>query len=152
MSAGILLYRGGSGALEVFLVHMGGPFWAGREEGAWSIPKGEFPPEEPPLEAARREFHEETGTAVHGKFVELQPVRQAGGKIVYAWALEGDCDAQNIRSNTCRIEWPRGSGQWRSYPEVDRAGWFSLAEARTRIIKGQIPLLDQLQELFGTAA
>ncbi len=148
-SAGILLYRRVDGRIEVFLVHPGGPFWVRRDAGVWSIPKGEFLPGEVSLDAARREFIEETGIAVSGDFLELQPIRQPGGKVVYAWAVEGDCDASNIRSNTFSIEWPRSSGRSSTYPEVDRAEWFSMEEAREKILKGQLPLLDQLLEVLG---
>ncbi len=145
-SAGILLYRRTADGPEVFLVHPGGPFWAKKDEGAWSIPKGEFLPEEAPFDAARREFEEETGSPVSGDFLELRLIKQPGGKIVHAWAVEGDIDADSIRSNLCKMEWPRGSGRWLAFPEVDRAAWFDLQTARTRILKGQLPLIDQLEQ------
>lgn len=138
-SAGILLYRRRGGALEVFLVHPGGPFWAKRDDGAWSIPKGEIDEGADPLATALREFREETGIDV--RFDRLEPlgsVRQAGGKVVHAWAAEGDCDPGAIRSNTFAL------GK-RTYPEVDRAGWFALDEARRKILAGQRPLLDELE-------
>jgi predicted NUDIX family NTP pyrophosphohydrolase len=150
-SAGLLMYRRRAGQVEVLLVHPGGPFWARKDEGAWSIPKGEFPDEEPPLEAARREFQEETGFAPAGVFQPLAPIKQAGGKIVHAWALEGDLDADAARSNTYKLEWPPHSGQWRSYPEIDRAAWFSLPQARGKLLKSQLPLLDQLEHLLDNA-
>ena len=146
-SAGLLLYRWRDGALEVFLVHPGGPFWARKDDGAWSIPKGEFAPGEDPLAAARREFAEETGLAVDGEVRALAPIRQAGGKVVHAFALEGELDAGAIRSNSFTIEWPPRSGRLREFPEVDRAGWFALAEARRKILKSQLGLLEQLAQL-----
>lgn len=146
-SAGLLLYRWRDGALEVFLVHPGGPFWARKDDSAWSIPKGEFAPGEDPLVAARREFAEETGLAVDGEVRALAPIRQAGGKVVHAFALEGELDADAIRSNSFTIEWPPRSGRLREFPEVDRAGWFALAEARRKILKSQLGLLEQLAQL-----
>jgi predicted NUDIX family NTP pyrophosphohydrolase len=144
VSAGILLYRRGAQGLEVFLIHMGGPFWARKDAGAWSIPKGLMGEGEAPLAAARREFREETGSDVDGDFVPLTPVKQAGGKVVQAWAVEGDIDAAGIVSNTFTIEWPAGSGRRRSYPEADKAGWFALDEARGKIVAGQAALLTEL--------
>jgi predicted NUDIX family NTP pyrophosphohydrolase len=141
------MYRRRGGGKEVFLIHPGGPFWAGKDEGAWSIPKGEFTDEDP-LEAAQREFHEETGFAACGKFRPLEPIRQAGGKIVHAWAVEGDCDADAIESNTFQLQWPPRSGQWRTFPEADRAAWFTLRKARGKILKSQRPLLDQLEAML----
>ncbi|HUS23553.1 MAG TPA: NUDIX domain-containing protein [Candidatus Binatia bacterium] len=143
-SAGLLVYRRREGGLEVLLVHPGGPLWARRDEGAWQIPKGEYAEGEDPLAAARREFQEETGTAMTGEFMALAPIRQPGGKRVQAWAVEGDLDAAAIRSNTFTLEWPRGSGQQREFPEVDRAGWFAPAEARRKLLPSQQPLLDEL--------
>jgi predicted NUDIX family NTP pyrophosphohydrolase len=143
-SAGILLYRWREGELEVFLVHPGGPFWARKDAGAWSIPKGEFAPDEDPLAAARREFAEETGLAVDGEFRALRPIRQAGGKVVHAFAIEGEVDPGAIRSNSFTIEWPPRSGRLRAFPEVDRAGWFALPEAQQKILKSQLGLLEQL--------
>lgn len=149
-SAGLLIYRhvGGRRVLEVLLVHPGGPFWAKRDDGAWSIPKGEFGPGEDPLGAAKREFREETGLAVEGDFVPLAPVKQAGGKVVRAWAIESDCDPTCLRSNTFSMEWPPGSGSRREFPEVDRAAWFPISEARRKILPGQVALLDQLVSLL----
>jgi predicted NUDIX family NTP pyrophosphohydrolase len=144
MSAGILLYRLAANGCEVFLVHPGGPFWAKRDLGAWSVPKGEIGADEDLLEAAKREFFEETGQRIDGDFIELEPVRQASGKAVHAWAVEGDIDAASIASNTFSIEWPPKSGKTREFPEVDRAEWFPLAAAREKILAGQRPLLDQL--------
>jgi predicted NUDIX family NTP pyrophosphohydrolase len=147
-SAGIILYRHRDSALEIFLVHPGGPFWKNKDSGAWSIPKGEFDEREDPLQAARREFHEETGCSVDGSFIALRPVRQAGGKMVHAWAVEGDCEAESIRSNSFTIEWPPRSGQRKDFLEVDRAGWFSLELGREKILKGQLMLLDELQRIL----
>ena len=150
-SAGIVLYRYHDSTLEIFLVHPGGPFWKNKDSGAWSIPKGEFDKREDSLRAARREFHEETGCSVDGSFIALTPVRQAGGKMVHAWAVEGDCEAESIRSNSFTIEWPPRSGQRKDFSEVDRAGWFSLELAREKILKGQLMLLDELQRILKDA-
>lgn len=143
-SAGILLYRTGRDGVEVLLVHPGGPFWARKEEGAWSIPKGEFGEGEAPLEAARREFEEETGVRPEGDALELRPIRQAGGKMVHAWAVRGDFDPATLRCNTFSLEWPPRSGRTAEFPEVDRAAWFSLDAARQKINPGQRAFLDQL--------
>lgn len=134
-------------ALEVLLVHPGGPFWKNKDAGAWSIPKGEFDATEGALAAARREFEEETGSAVDGSFHALAPVRQKGGKTVHAFAVEGDLDAANIRSNTFDAEWPPKSGRMQTFPEVDRAAWLTLDEAATLINPAQRALLDELREL-----
>lgn len=144
-----MLFRVTDAALEVFLVHPGGPFWAKKDEGAWSIPKGEYDDGEDPLEVARREFFEETGQEACGEFRELAVVRQPGGKWVRAWAVQGECDADAITSNTFTMEWPPKSGRQAEFPEVDRAGWFKIAQAREKILKGQLPLLDQLSTLLG---
>lgn len=144
LSAGLLMYRTTNGAIEVLLVHPGGPFWARKDDGAWSIPKGEYPPDEDPLAAAIREFHEETGCQANGPFVPLAQVTQASGKVVSAWAMKGDWDPALLQSNTFSMEWPRGSGRQQEFPEVDRAAWFGLADARRRINPGQRGLLDEL--------
>jgi predicted NUDIX family NTP pyrophosphohydrolase len=144
-SAGILLFRKKQKKLEVFLVHPGGPFWKGKEAGAWSIPKGEFLDDEQALLAARREFEEETGQKINGEFIELNPVKQKAGKMVYAWAVEGDIDAETIVSNSFKVEWPYKSGKWQSFPEVDKAGWFTLEEARQKINPAQAALVEDLQ-------
>jgi predicted NUDIX family NTP pyrophosphohydrolase len=148
-SAGIVLYRlPPGGGLEVLLVHPGGPFWARRDLGAWSIPKGEHGPDEAPLAAARREFAEELGVAApEGPTEDLGEVRQKSGKWVRAWALAGDVDVSRVRSNTFTQEWPPRSGVTQEFPEVDRAEWFELTVAREKIIPAQVPLLDRLQEL-----
>ena len=139
-SAGLLMYRRRNGQVEVFLVHPGGPFWAKKDMGAWSICKGEYAESELPLEAAKREFEEETGFTAQGSFLELGVVQQASGKIVSAWAFEGDCDPGKLVSNHCQVEWPPRSGRMIEIPEVDRGGWFSIAAAREHILKSQQPL------------
>jgi predicted NUDIX family NTP pyrophosphohydrolase len=148
-SAGLLLYRRNEQRFEVFLVHPGGLFWAKKDRGAWSIPKGEYTAGEEPLAAALREFQEETGFAVEGDFVELGAIRQAGGKLVSAWAIEGDCDPMALKSNLTQMEWPPRSGKTIEFPEVDRGAWFTLQEARERILQSQTPLLDRLREKLG---
>ncbi len=146
-SAGLLPFRIRGGRLEVLLAHMGGPFWQRRDEGAWSIVKGEYGEQENPLAAARREFEEETGMpAPQGEAIALGEVVQAGGKHVRAWAIECDLDAAAIRSNEFTLEWPRGSGHTQQFPEIDRAGWFDLATAARKLVRAQVPLLDALRE------
>lgn len=137
------------GALEVFLVHPGGPFWAGKDEGAWSIPKGEPREGEDPLTAARREFGEETGFSVGGPFLPLPPLEQPSGKVITAWAVEGDCDPSVLRSNTFSMEWPPRSGTYAEFPEIDRGAWFGIAEARNKLMKGQVRFIDELCRLLG---
>lgn len=148
-SAGILVYRRVDGGCEVLLVHPGGPFWAKKDLGTWSIPKGEFGADEDPFAAGRREFFEETGLSVEGDFVSLGQARQAGGKVVYAWAVEGDVDAAAVRSNTFRMEWPPGSGRQQEFPEIDRAAWFTPEAAREKIHKGQAVFIDRLVAQLG---
>ena len=138
------MYRRKSGQLEVFLVHPGGPFWAKKDLGSWSLPKGEYDDSEEPLAAAKREFEEETGVAARGNFLELGEVKQASGKLVSAWAFEGDCEPAKLTSNLCRLEWPPRSGRIIEFPEVDRGEWFSVDEAKERILKGQQSFLDRL--------
>jgi len=143
-SAGILLFRGSRAALEVFLVHPGGPFWAKKDAGAWSIPKGEYSDGEEALGAAKREFEEETGVAINGDFISLGEVKQTGGKVVKAWAVKHDLDPATLKSNTFRLEWPPRSGKIQEFPEVDAGAWFSLAVSRGKIIKAQEELLTRL--------
>jgi predicted NUDIX family NTP pyrophosphohydrolase len=138
------MYRQRGGELEVFLVHPGGPFWAKKDFGVWSIPKGEYLDGENPLEVARREFLEETGSTAEGEFLELGEVKLPSGKIVTAWALAGDLDPAALISNTCWIEWPPGSGRQIEIPEVDRGAWFTIQQARERLSKGQLPFLSRL--------
>lgn len=147
ISAGILLFRHRGGALEVFLAHPGGPFWANRDAGAWTIPKGVVGDGEDLLDAARRELREETGLTPSGPFIALGSIKQKAGKTVHAWACEGDADPSTVTSNETRVEWPRGSGKWHTYPEVDRCQWFSLAEAREKMNPAQAELLDRLPGL-----
>ena len=144
-SAGLLLFRDVPRPIEVLLVHPGGPFWAGKDQAAWSIPKGEFSEDEDPLHAAVREFKEEMGEAVTGDFIALQPLRQPGGKVVFAWAVKSDFDPARLRSNTFSMEWPPRSGRHQVFPEIDRAAWFSLDVARVKISKGQVGFLDELE-------
>jgi predicted NUDIX family NTP pyrophosphohydrolase len=145
-SAGLLLYRLRDGRLEVFIAHMGGPFWARKDERAWSVIKGEYEDGEDPFEAARREFEEETGSsAPSGRAVELGEVRQRSGKRVVAWAIEGDFDPAAVRSNTFTLEWPPRSGELREFPEIDRADWFDTDTARSKLVKGQVPFIDALE-------
>lgn len=148
-SAGVLLYRRGPAGLEVLLVHPGGPFWAKKDEGAWQLPKGGVDPGEDAEAAARREFAEELGTAPQGDLRPLGSIRQSGGKIVEAFALEGDLDPEAIVSVSFEIEWPPRSGTRQSFPEVDRAAWFTLAAAKRMMLASQLPLLDRLMELVG---
>ena len=146
-SAGILLWRRGDGAPEVLIGHMGGPFWAKKDDGAWSLPKGEHGPDEDPLAVARREFEEELGSPVPpGALVPLGEQRVTSGKVLAVWAVEGDLDAGTCVSNTFELEWPPRSGRMQEFPEIDRAAWFGLDDARTRLVKGQVPFLDRLLE------
>ena len=142
------MYRRREGRLEVFLVHPGGPLFAKKDSGFWSIPKGEYGEGEPPLDAARREFEEETGFRAEGRFLPLAPVRQKSGKLVTAWAMEGDADPAGMRSNSFSMEWPPGSGRLRAFPEVDRGEWFALAAARDKINPAQAGLLDELEKML----
>lgn len=148
VSAGILLYRRREAGVEVLLVHPGGPFWAKKDDGSWSIPKGEYAAGDDPLSAAKREFEEETGasmdTVSRGDFLPLTPIKQAGGKIVTAWSVEGDFDPTLLRSNVFELEWPPKSGRKKEFPEVDRAAWFSPDDARRKLLASQVPLLDEL--------
>jgi predicted NUDIX family NTP pyrophosphohydrolase len=147
-SAGLLLFRETSGRTEVLLVHPGGPFWAKKDAGAWSIPKGEFSGTEDPLQAAVREFREETGETLTGHFVPLTPKRQSGGKTVYAWAVAADFNSACLTSNTFSLEWPPRSGCQQTFPEIDRAQWFELDAARAKILKGQAAFIDELERIL----
>jgi len=149
LSAGIVLYRKRDTGIEVLIVHPGGPFWAKKDEGAWSIPKGEYTEGEDPLSVAKREFYEETGFEVSGRCVELPPAKQPSGKVIRVWAVEGELDTASIRSNSFSLEWPPKSGRVQSFPEVDRALWCRLALARTKLILGQRILLDELERRIG---
>jgi predicted NUDIX family NTP pyrophosphohydrolase len=151
-SAGLLMFRVQRGQLEVFLAHLGGPFWAGKDRGAWSIPKGEISEGEDLLDAAQREFAEETGCRATDPFIPLTPVTQRGGKRVHAWAVEGDCDPARLRSNTFSIEWPPKSGRRQEFPEVDRAEWFTITVALEKILSGQRELILELAMKRSAAA
>jgi predicted NUDIX family NTP pyrophosphohydrolase len=149
-SAGLLIYREKEGRLEVFLVHPGGPFWAKKDIASWSIPKGEFEEGENPLEAAIREFSEETSCELaRGEPVPLDPVKQPSRKVVHAWYLKGDLDASAVHSNTFEMEWPPKSGKMQAFPEVDKAAWFGLGEAKIKLHKGQVPIIEQLEHVLG---
>ena len=145
-SAGLIMYRRRNAALEVLLVHPGGPFWSKKDLGAWSIPKGEYLDREEPLQVARREFKEETGFRSKGPFIALGDLKQPGGKIVTVWAFEGDCDPAKLQSNTFMMEWPPRSGRQMEVPEIDRSGWYSIDDARPRLLPGQRAFLDRLLE------
>ena len=147
-SAGVLMYRYRNGELEVFLVHPGGPFWAKKDRGSWSIPKGEYDECEEPQAAAAREFSEEPGFTVAANMRELGEVKQAGGKLVSAWCFEGDCNPGDLVSNVFQMEWPPHSGRLAEFPEVDRGGWFSMADVREHILTSQAPFLDMLDRLL----
>jgi len=142
------MYRLRNEVLQVFLVHPGGPFWAGKDLGAWSIPKGLLDANEDPLQAAQREFEEETGFKVPGRFIELAPLKLKSGKVLRAWAVEGDCDPSEIRSNMFTMEWPPRSGRQQEFPEVDRAAWFEIEEAKRKINRGQVSLLERLLQVY----
>jgi predicted NUDIX family NTP pyrophosphohydrolase len=144
-----MVYRQRGDGVDVFLVHPGGPFWVKKDEGSWSIPKGEYEEGEESLDVARREFLEETGFEVNGDFVEVGQVKQAGGKVVAAWAVEGDFDPASLKSNLFEMEWPPRSGRMQKFPEVDRGEWFSIDAARGKILKSQEPLLDMLLAVLG---
>jgi predicted NUDIX family NTP pyrophosphohydrolase len=149
VSAGLLLFRRLGGRLEVFLAHPGGPFWANRDLGAWTIPKGVLDADEDPLAAACREFAEETGVTAVGPFLPLGSVKQKAGKTIHAWAWEGDADPTCAKSNTMRLEWPRGSGRWVEFPEVDRCAWFTPVEARAKLNPAQAEFVDRLEAALG---
>jgi predicted NUDIX family NTP pyrophosphohydrolase len=151
-SAGLLMFRRRKDRVEFLLVHPGGPFWRKKDLGAWSIPKGEYTEDEEPLEAAKREFEEETGIVPNGDFIALDEIKQPSGKVVTAWAFEGDCSPREIRSNAFSMEWPPKSGHMQEFPEVDRAGWFSPEAARKRIFKGQLGFLERCMARIGLVA
>ena len=152
LSAGILMFRKRESSLQLFLVHPGGPFWRNKDAGAWSIPKGEYEEGKDPLDAAKREFHEETGIDADGEFLPLGEIKQSSGKVITAWALEGDCEPSAVRSNTFSMEWPPKSGRQQEFPEVDRADWFSVTEAKKRIVQGQIGFIDRVVALTSANA
>jgi predicted NUDIX family NTP pyrophosphohydrolase len=141
------MYRDRPSGREFLLVHPGGPFWVKKDEGVWSIPKGEFTDGEDPLDAARREFEEELGTAVVGDFMQLTPIKQKSGKVVHAWAVRGDFDVAEVKSNLFSMEWPPKSGRQQEFPEVDRAEWFDLETARKKILAAQVELVDQVSKI-----
>jgi predicted NUDIX family NTP pyrophosphohydrolase len=152
-TGGILLYRSNGGELEVLLTHPGGPYWENKDDGAWTIPKGIIEDGEKPVEAAAREFEEELGSPLPaGELRRLKPIRQAGGKLVHAWAVEGDFDPKKLRSNTFSMEWPPKSGEKQEFPEVDQAAWFTIDIARQRVLKSQSDLLDQLEDLLRSSS
>ena len=148
-SAGILLYKYVGDELRIMLVHPGGPFWVNKDEGSWSIPKGLYEEDENPLTAARREFNEETGYDIDGDFVDLGEIKQPSRKIVHAWAIEHDLSTADISSNTFSLEWPKNSGNVKTYPEIDRAEWFNIDRARRKILKGQAGFIDRLLACIG---
>ncbi len=148
-SAGLLMFRKARSGIEIFLVHPGGPFWEKKDLGAWSLPKGEYAEGEEPLSAARREFEEETGIRIEGEFLPLGDLKQPSGKVVRAWAVEGDLEPAQVRSNLFSMEWPPKSGKTQQFPEVDRGEWFPIQEARSKILNGQIGFLDRLLEIVG---
>jgi predicted NUDIX family NTP pyrophosphohydrolase len=152
VSAGLLMYRVRDGELEFLLAHPGGPFWADRDIGAWTIPKGEIEPGEEPLSAAQREFEEEVGFKPQGNFIELTPIQQRSGKVVHAWAFAGDNDPVCVKSHTFKMEWPPKSGRFQDCPEVDRAGFFRMAEAKRKVNPAQVPLLEELARKIGQDA
>ena len=147
-SAGILIYKKLKDELQVLLVHPGGPFWKNKDAGAWSIPKGEFNADEEPLAAAKREFEEETGLAISGKFLPLTPVKQKSGKMIYAWAVENDIELSSVKSNLFEMEWPPRSGKTQSFPEIDKASWFTVNEAKKKIVPGQFSFIQELLQLL----
>jgi predicted NUDIX family NTP pyrophosphohydrolase len=149
-SAGILVFKKVPGGTDVLLVHPGGPFWAKKDLNSWSVPKGEFDETEEPFAAALREFREETGFLPEGDFIALETVKQPGGKLVHTWAVESDIDATIIKSNLFKMEWPPKSGIFKEFPEVDRAAWFPIETAKTKIVKGQIPIIDNLERILNS--
>jgi predicted NUDIX family NTP pyrophosphohydrolase len=148
ISAGILMYRFRKDVLEVLLVHPGGPLWSKKDSGSWSVPKGEYTDKEDPFIVAKREFQEETGFQADGDFKPLKPLKQPSGKIVSAWALEGDCDTSKVKNNTFKMEWPPRSGKQQEFPEIDRAEWFTIEMAKKKLLKGQVGFIEELCELL----
>ena len=144
-SAGILVFRKTQDEYEYLLVHPGGPFWVKKDFNSWSIPKGEFEEDEQPLAAAKREFEEETGFSIKGEFIELNPVKQPGGKLIYSWAVKSDIDSSRVKSNLFKMEWPPRSGAYKEFPEIDRAEWFDFETAKQKILSGQIPIIENLK-------
>ncbi len=147
-SAGIIVFKKNHDEYEFLLVHPGGPFWAKKDLNSWSIPKGEFGDEEEPLDAAKREFEEETGFKITGEFIELDPVKQPSGKIIFSWAVEGNIDASKVKSNLFKMEWPPRSGAFKEFPEVDCAEWFGFETAKQKILSGQAPILENLKGIL----
>jgi len=150
-SAGLLMFRRPNGALQILLAHPGGPFWAKKDDGAWTVPKGEYESSEDPLEAAKREFAEETGFVPKGPFLPLGSLKQPSGKVVSVWAFESDCDPSTLASNTFELEWPPKSGRKASFPEIDRVAWFGIAEARAKLLKGQGGFLHALEKFLSAS-
>ncbi|MEO7767616.1 MAG: NUDIX domain-containing protein [Ferruginibacter sp.] len=150
-SAGIILYRFRNSLPEILLVHPGGPFWAKKDLGAWSIPKGDFDDNENPLDAAKREFEEETGIKIAGKFIELTPVKQKAGKLIYAWALQKDVNTVEVKSNIFEMQWPPKSGKMKEFPEIDKAEWFGIEKTKEKVLQGQLPLIMELMGKIGEA-
>jgi predicted NUDIX family NTP pyrophosphohydrolase len=147
-SAGLLMYRSAGRSVEILAVHPGGPFWAKKDLGSWSIPKGEFDESESAFEAAKREFTEETGASPEGTFIGLKPVRHKSGKIVHAWAIEGQFDVGSLKSNTFELEWPPKSGRIQSFPEIDRAGWFSIPDGVAKLVPAEVSFVDELASIL----
>jgi predicted NUDIX family NTP pyrophosphohydrolase len=150
ISAGLLFYRISSGKPEVFLVHPGGPFWVRKDTASWSVPKGEINEDEDPLDAAKREFFEETGVSPDGEYIKLGTIKQTGGKIVEVWAVQGDIDASELKSNLFSLEWPPKSGKFAEFPEIDRGGWFDLKAAKEKILPSQVPLITNIENILNT--
>jgi predicted NUDIX family NTP pyrophosphohydrolase len=148
-SAGILVYRKNKDEHEVFLVHPGGPFWAKKDLNSWSIPKGEFDDDEEAFAAAKREFNEETSYEIRGEFIKLEPIKQPGGKMIYAWAVKAELDETKIKSNLFKLEWPIKSGNFKEFPEIDKAKWFSFKTAKHKMLKGQLPILENMANMLG---
>ena len=151
-SAGVLAYRFRDGEMQVLLVHPGGPYWRKKDLGSWSIPKGEIHPEEEPFEAALREFREETACEITGSMTPLTPLKQPSGKVIHLWAVEGECDENAVKSMVFEMEWPPRSGKMRTFPEIEAAEWFTMAQARVKILKGQMGFLDELEKIVASGS